>query len=311
MRKKTHQELLLLLLKPGELSSSDDEMVNYGQHKVQSKVVRANKQQETIGKRSGMEKFSHLRSDPDFKQFLSEIVDERMNSSSKQSSKQDKQQDKQQQHRRECNDGMNINIPRVQLFKSPSDTTIYSPGLCKISAIDQNDQTGLNDDMTMIDKISNFVENIRIGARTSDRRGKSPVHSGRSSDRRWDKSPVNSHEMPRTSIHTPVRNSDTRSVECSSTRSRSTDREQQQPNWSEGITDQLLVQAEKFQAKIEAPKGNYNFGDMLLPYNYDKLRNKFVKPEGLAPLDNEILFLRNFDQDDEFFHITSQIDPAL
>ena len=50
---------------------------------------------------------------------------------------------------------------------------------------------------------------------------------------------------------------------------------------------------------------------MLLPYDYDKLRNKFVKPEGLAPIDNEILFLRNFDQDDEFFHITSQIDPSL
>ena len=48
-----------------------------------------------------------------------------------------------------------------------------------------------------------------------------------------------------------------------------------------------------------------------MPYDYDKLRSKLIKPEGLAPIDNEILFLRNFDQDDEFFHITSQIDPSL
>ena len=75
-------------------------------------------------------------------------------------------------------------------------------------------------------------------------------------------------------------------------------------------TDQLLVQAEHFKARIEAPKGNqlsHDFHDLLLPYDYEKLRSRFVKPEGLAPLDKEILFLRNFDQDDEFLHITSRI----
>ena len=76
------------------------------------------------------------------------------------------------------------------------------------------------------------------------------------------------------------------------------------------ITNQLLVQVEKLKTKVAAPKGN-DFSNMLLPYDYEKLRNKFVKPEGLAPLDSEILFLRNFDQDDEFFHITSQIEPSL
>ena len=76
------------------------------------------------------------------------------------------------------------------------------------------------------------------------------------------------------------------------------------------IADQLLMQAEKFRAKVEAPKGK-NFTEFLMPYDYEKLRSKFIRPEGLAPLDNEILFLRNFDQDDEFFHITSQIEPTL
>ena len=50
---------------------------------------------------------------------------------------------------------------------------------------------------------------------------------------------------------------------------------------------------------------------MLMPYDYDQLRTKFVKSDGLAPIDSEILFLKNFDQDDEFFHATSQIDPGL
>ena len=77
------------------------------------------------------------------------------------------------------------------------------------------------------------------------------------------------------------------------------------------VADQLIVQAEKFKVKIEVPKGRSNYSDMLMPYDYDKHRNKFVKPDGLAPIDSEILFLRNFDQDDEFFHVTSQIDPSL
>ena len=75
------------------------------------------------------------------------------------------------------------------------------------------------------------------------------------------------------------------------------------------LTDNLLLQDEKFKARVEAPKGKYN--DFLMPYDYDKLRAKFVKPEGLGPIDGEILFLCNFDQDDEFFHITSQIEPSL
>ena len=77
------------------------------------------------------------------------------------------------------------------------------------------------------------------------------------------------------------------------------------------IADQMLVQAEKFKAKLEAWKGIGTFNNLLMPYDYEQLCSRFVKAEGLAPLDREILFLRNFDQDDEFFHVTSQIDPGL
>ena len=54
-----------------------------------------------------------------------------------------------------------------------------------------------------------------------------------------------------------------------------------------------------------------NRTSMLMPYDYERLRSKFITPNGLGPIDSEILFLRNFDQDDEFFHVTSQIDPSL
>ena len=73
-------------------------------------------------------------------------------------------------------------------------------------------------------------------------------------------------------------------------------------------TDHLLVQAEKFRARVQAPKGNPSF---LMPYDYEQLRTRFVKPEGLGPIDSEIMFLRNFDKDDEFFHVTSQIEASL
>ena len=76
---------------------------------------------------------------------------------------------------------------------------------------------------------------------------------------------------------------------------------------AEKATDQLLLQAEKFKARVEAPKGMYN----VMPYDYDRLRSKFVTDNGLGPIDSEIMILRNFDQDDEFFHVTSQIEPNL
>ena len=152
-------------------------------------------------------------------------------------------------------------VEKQLMHKSPSDTTIYSPGLRKAN----------NDDL--IKKTSNFVESIRIDGRKSRRTSREA---------------------------TPTITRDSRRVV--------TPRCEETPH-PDRVADQLLVQAERFKAKIKAPKGNYH--DMLMPYDYDKLRSKFVKPDGLGPIDSEILFLRNFDQDDEFFHVTSQIDPSL
>ena len=144
-----------------------------------------------------------------------------------------------------------------------------------------------NGDVSLIEKISNFVESIRLDCK-QDRN-----HCDRSKDYRSPSDQRSEHQQS---------NDDQRSV---------IRRDRSPAPAAERVTDQLLVQAEKFRAKVEAPKGTKNFGDLLLPYDYEQLRSKFVKPEGLAPIDPEIMILRNFDQDDEFFHITSQIEPAL
>ena len=158
-----------------------------------------------------------------------------------------------------------LNQPRLAngtLVKSPSDTTTYSPGLRK----------AVSDEISVVDKISNFIEGIRLGnnRRSSEAGDTRQVEHGEHS-RSWNK-------------RTPDKAADR-------------------------LSDQLVLQAEKFKAKIEAPKGNYT--EMLMPYDYDKLQTKFIQLDGLAPVDKEILFLHNFDQDDEFFHVTSQIEPAL
>ena len=88
-------------------------------------------------------------------------------------------------------------------------------------------------------------------------------------------------------------------------------REDESEDTHSRVVDQLLVQAEKFRVKVEAPKGMADFTDYVMPYDYEKLRSKFVKPEGLGPIDRQIMFLCNFDQDYEFFHVTSQIEPGL
>ena len=51
---------------------------------------------------------------------------------------------------------------RPPLIKSPSDTTIYSPGLRK--------ECSNSDEISIIDKISNFVESIRIDGKKSSQR---------------------------------------------------------------------------------------------------------------------------------------------
>ena len=100
--------------------------------------------------RSRLDKFAHLKADPEFKEFLKEIVDQQVKAD-----RAERRADYSHspvhrngsKGRSKPKKGM-VNQPF--LVKSPSDTTLYSPGLRKVN----------NEDVTLIEKISNFVESI-------------------------------------------------------------------------------------------------------------------------------------------------------
>ena len=133
--------------------------------------------------------------------------------------------------------------------------------------------------MALIDKISNFVESIRLDGKQSSRQS-SEKHERRSilqtpptDSRHVEYGQSADIQVPGTSKDSGYRHN---SVHGATGDDHTTDR----------VTDQLLVQAEKFRARVEAPKGNV-FNDMLMPYDYERLRSKFIKPEGLGPIDSK------------------------
>ena len=311
-------------LEPGEVSSSDDdenaEVVPTRQRpKVASKVVKVNSVTArnpvvsgTPGNGNKFAKFQHLRDDPDFKSFLSEMLDDKLKAKQPEvlpsgSGKPIKVSRGSTNNRSKgiCNIGNDgdtnmidtnciIGQSKVNTPCGQGQSNVHTPcgqdrNRMQMQPIikSPSDTTiyspGLrkvNDDAMLIEKISNFVESICLDSKRSASSKRGTLMSS----------------MLKNNNNTPTQ--DRRNVE-----------ERVQPST---VADQLLVQVEKFKARIEAPKGNYNnYKELLLPYDYDRLRSKFVKPDGLALLDSEILFLRNFDQDNEFFHITSQIEPGL
>ena len=159
---------------PGEISSSgcedsDEEMQDEYRNKcVASKVTKVNKPEtvDTNRSRSRSSKFNHLCDDPDFRDFLNGMPDDRdrgrklddslEQSGSKHKHRHDSTKRKEKQTRRTETPVKPCN------FKSPSDTTLYSPGLHKA-----NHEFDLN----AVEKISNFVENIRLDNNRKDRSG--------------------------------------------------------------------------------------------------------------------------------------------
>ena len=294
---------------PGEIPPSEEEAA--------TPAVNLNNNKSTK-----LEKLKQWRQDPDFKEFLNEILDERDGTNSGKGRK-----GMNPNLLRNENEGLSNNVVRnhtesysksspkamvaravAPAIKSPSDTTIYSPGLRKAS-----------NDITLIDKISNFVESIRLdNNRTSDQNSARSQHNRRQAGDVSHRTPLSrspmlndvrrvEHARPSTSGPNNGRYlSNNKSPGASGGTEYDSPSNARDPD---RVADQLVVQAEKFKAKIEAPKGN--FANFLMTYDHDQMRSKFIRPDGLAPIDSEIMFLRNFDQDDEFFHITSQIDPTL
>ena len=100
-------------------------------------------------------------------------------------------------------------------IKSPSDTTIYAPALSRTDPIEGHNQ--------IIDKISNFVEGIRI--ETDKRRGSPASTSVRDKDRQ--EATMSRGEQPP---------------------------EDEEPD----RTNKLLIEAEQFKVAVEPPRGNAN-----------------------------------------------------
>ena len=322
---------------PGEVLSSDNDMDYSPQPQVRSKVSKVTS---TKRKSSLLDKFEYLRHDPDFKVFLNDVLDEREDRR-----KLSEEQDQEGTNRKKntgtkgtyvANNEENEKlVGKTQLMKSPSDSTLYSPGLRRLNK---------EGERAIIDRISNFVESIHLDAVSGNGKNRVSRHHRQDTEIR-----MNSISSP---IESNIQNGNNYRLQSGELINntvgvqKTIDQEQQHfnmplfPNvgWRESgdvcrvervvqechpstsqsredklqsdrVADQLIVQAEKFKARIEAPKGKHS--DLLLPYDYDSLKTKFVRQDGLAPLDSEILFLRNFDQDDEFFHKTSQIEPNL
>ena len=288
---------------PGEILSSDDEAVDSTCNPVQQPSTSANRavissvkdKSSHVGK--SYAKFQHLKDDPEFNDFLDNMLDRKLSNKTTDHTENRTTRGESAANIQDIGKNNNSNraMQKPHLVKSPSDTTLYTPGLALANTQQQRDNNA-------IDKISNFVESIRIDGSAPNRRNEgvndrdSRQNSIRISSKRSE-IPHAAGRTPPSSKRAPFHDATQKEVDS--------DPELE----TEKATEHLLLQAEKFKARVEAPKGMVK--SMLMPYDYDRLRSKFVTAEGLAPIDSEILFLRNFDQDDEFFHVTSQIDPSL
>ena len=91
-----------------------------------------------------------MENDPIFQRIVDKAVKQRVEQELKEKGKSKKLKEKQQ----------NQNSNRI--VKSPSDTTVYAPALLRNSDLAQNDTYRFNNIQNEIDRISNFVEQMRI-----------------------------------------------------------------------------------------------------------------------------------------------------
>ena len=158
------------------------------------------------------------------------------------------------------------------LIKSPSDTTIYTPALTK-RQVNNTEET--------VDKISNFIENIRFGDSDTGRRQLTRVNDQSQPE-------INNAEDEVNELSDLIegRRNDSTS-QCS--REPVADLPE-----AREATDRIILDAEKYKATIAPPKGMQMFQEDLRPYFKSELE------------------LRRFvDTDDDFFHMTCHVEDSL
>ena len=151
----------------------------------------------------------------------------------------------------------------VNKLKSPSDTTIYALGLNKVQ---RNDQ--------MIDKISNFVEMVRLEMSQQDEMQSPVMHKGMP------------QPQPGPSMEVPP-----------------------QVNEVRDRADRLILDAEWFKASISAPRGKETLGREIISQSVNQ-GNFMQQAEGTTVFPTTQC-IPTVDNDDDFFHLMCHIDPTL
>ena len=171
-------------------------------------------------------------------------------------------------------------------LKSPSDTTLYAPALQKGVGRGTPLGVGANfisppNTLNVSEQVSNFVEKLRTESKevdTPSRRGKDRHNSGSRRD-----SGGRHHRDDR--------------------RSHSKDRHRSR---SRSVADEIVLQAERFKATIDPPKGKDSDNaaqtgiNSSLEHNINELL-QLLKSQNVTEVDN----------DDDFFHITCHIEGNL
>ena len=185
--------------------------------------------------------------------------------------------------------GTRNNIPLM--IRSPSESTVYKPALTQ--------QQG---DEQIVDKISKFVENIRIQSGHNRVRASPQATQSRpppdgiiDEDGQDSRGPVAASTPRRTTNH-----AERRSHGGSSKRNIANEFEDSGPSTSglvsmhqatniaaaREVTDKMFLEAEKYKAVLTVPKG-------------------------MIPIDDKVKLLRNLDNDDDFFYVTCHVDNVL
>ena len=210
--------------------------------------------------------FQHLKDDPEFRDFLRDMINNRSRSPESKVKCRNHESRGRSKHKGiegEITETVesNLNVPvmvnsllplvsrsplnnqdpshvQKRLFKSPSDITIYSPGLCRIN----------QEEVNIIDKISNFVEKIQLDSNRTSLRPSWTIDADEGRDvRRVEMS----GKMPQFQSSPSIRGKDLTPVDGEvATTSRATDDQLGR------VTEQQVLQAEKFKAKVKALKGN-------------------------------------------------------
>ena len=251
----------------GELDgqTDDDELV---QIQPVPNVNMPNTQE--LGNREAIKR--KLSNDPYIQGILSELVDEKIeNQASGGGNKQTNRTPVRTpiRDKSKSNSTQKQGVTNTNIIKSPSDTTLYTPALKK----------GI-DKLNLIDRISDFVEGIRLETTGSNGGQRSLIDNRR--DDMQPRSVVNKDAqeaeiLPSTPrvLMQPTR------VEPSTSRAKEGDN-------TTPLPDKFILDAERLKASLVAPAG-------LFP----------------GKIDSNIKLLRNLDNDDDFFHTSCHVDPAI